>query len=365
MLNRSSFLLFYHTRQSLLSRYSASSNTKASKAMSVLKLTPAPVLRPRSETIAATLPLTTIFTPPQSCLDAPFTLAGNTSRMSFAWRDESETSSGCYPKSFSSLQWEWGWYSPGVCPSAWSIGASRTISSGNQPLTQAWCCPSGMYVQQFLSDNGSTYQYCTSTANNTDIIDTGDGLTKTTSTTSTFLAIQYPMSVEWVSSDVTRYSAAFAPMLAGSATSIASSASSGAHVLSNVDTVPIEHDPLLTTADKAGIGAGVAVGALLIIAAIVFWISRRCKGRKQQRLPGSPPDQYQSSNDEEYELPNYAAEKRLPDGPPELDSRAPPRHEMDDTSKPAPGCQSWGQEPVELNSNWHGNEMFSSRQEKP
>ena len=112
---------------------------------------PPPELRPRAagETI---LPLTTIFTPPQSCFDAPFAFATSSSGvvgLSSAWKDYGESSSQCYPSSYSSLQFNWNWYSPGVCASGYNI-AQTTTSSSSVNVTRAWCCPSSYTITGWM-----------------------------------------------------------------------------------------------------------------------------------------------------------------------------------------------------------------------
>ena len=55
------------------------------------------------------LPLTTVFEPPNNCLTAAFSLDSDASNYDTppAWRDWEQTSSSCYPSSFSELQGSW------------------------------------------------------------------------------------------------------------------------------------------------------------------------------------------------------------------------------------------------------------------
>ena len=100
--------------------------------------------RQNSASLTAHLPLTTVFSPPPSCLDAQFgvELARTDKGVPTAFRDYNAANSACWPSSYSELELfnTIGWYSPGVCPSGFEP-ASETPSPGDREVTLAWCCP--------------------------------------------------------------------------------------------------------------------------------------------------------------------------------------------------------------------------------
>jgi hypothetical protein len=104
---------------------------------------------------SATLPLTTIFTPPPNCFtdvslftgynyptasNSPYSFglgAGNEfSNCSPCWLGLATTST-CFPSSYSIS----ATYSPGVCPEGYEIACSSVDSNGQAFETVATCCP--------------------------------------------------------------------------------------------------------------------------------------------------------------------------------------------------------------------------------
>jgi hypothetical protein len=104
---------------------------------------------------SATLPLTTIFTPPPNCFtdvslftgynyptasNSPYSVglgAGNEfSDCSPCWLGLATTST-CFPSSYSIS----ATYSPGVCPEGYEIACSSVDSNGQALETVATCCP--------------------------------------------------------------------------------------------------------------------------------------------------------------------------------------------------------------------------------
>lgn len=90
-------------------------------------------------------PLTSVFPVPSSCFDqiysAVITPPGGDIT---AFRDYWGEVSACYPESYAQFEYpssrlEASWYSPGLCPSGYSIASS---TYDNVPsATKAWCCP--------------------------------------------------------------------------------------------------------------------------------------------------------------------------------------------------------------------------------
>lgn len=92
------------------------------------------------------MPLTTIFTPPASCTDRPFTYFQDDGTTSTFWRDQSLQDSECYPYSYAYQHDPTvsAVYSPGVCPE--SYFAAQFAADGPVAAQTSWCCPE--YVTQ-------------------------------------------------------------------------------------------------------------------------------------------------------------------------------------------------------------------------
>jgi len=123
-----------------------------------LLITLLPLLSPATaadQITSATLPLTTIFTPPRNCFtdvslftgynyptasNSPYSVglgAGNEfSNCSPCWLGLATTST-CFPSSYSIS----ATYSPGVCPKGYEIACSSVDSNGQVLETVATCCP--------------------------------------------------------------------------------------------------------------------------------------------------------------------------------------------------------------------------------
>lgn len=80
--------------------------------------------------------LTTVFTPPASCSDLPFT-----STDSEFWRDAALSRTECYPPLYLPPP-NWNEYSPGVCPARYTPNIVTYATYTNDVTeTYAFCCP--------------------------------------------------------------------------------------------------------------------------------------------------------------------------------------------------------------------------------
>ena len=244
-------------------------------------ITPTPTLQHRAPANTAQA-LTTIFEPPQSCLDAPFTLGTSSSGLVgfwTAWKDYYDKSSECYPPSFSKLQWNWTWYSPGVCPSGYNVAQTSTPTD-SIGVTQAWCCPSSGTITGWRSGD-STYQACTFLASDTTVISTQGSSRATLTPSFSFVAMQWPISVEWASSDLARFTPASAPMIqidaASTIAQLTGTVMSGGP--GRTGTVPASGEAGMSTGEAAGVAVGSIVVLLAIVTGILCWICRRRRTR--------------------------------------------------------------------------------------
>ena len=115
-----------------------------------------PPLAPRqvwSTTTAITMALTTIFTPPSDCFAPVLSISSNRSNLTIWGAVPASTSlfyawkalASCYPTSFYLSNGYVPLYSPGVCPSGYSIDAQQTLPEGTDVRTYATCCPTSVY----------------------------------------------------------------------------------------------------------------------------------------------------------------------------------------------------------------------------
>lgn len=326
-------------------------------------ITPTPFLRRRDD---AVLPLTTIYTPPQSCLDAPFTLQTSSSGVagfSSAWRDPSQTSANCYPSSYSSLQYNWGWYSPGVCPSGYNIAQSRIVRNGSIGTTLAFCCPASMTISGLSSSGGSNYQYCTSLASDVPVWSyINNAWSIVTASSFSFTAFQWPISVEWALSDLSRFTPASAPVLAATATSTISSLASGANIGSpstgSPASPPFSFERGLSTGAQVGIGAGIGLAAIAVIVAVILWLLKRRKVRAVGRSRDAKEEPLYV--DGKFELATEGAERSPPQPPAELaESGSPLEVHSENKFQVNTANLQTQRSPVELDGNWYGYEADS------
>jgi hypothetical protein len=93
-------------------------------------------------------PLTTVYTPPASCtrstgwyksFETTVNEAGETDAVYFDYRGPISIDE-CLPPGFNAETRDY--YSPGVCPSAYTSACSRPGDFANPSLTKVICCPS-------------------------------------------------------------------------------------------------------------------------------------------------------------------------------------------------------------------------------
>ncbi|KAK3312836.1 hypothetical protein B0H66DRAFT_631657 [Apodospora peruviana] len=252
-------------------------------------------------------PLTTVFTPPpdESCMPT-FTYTGSSSGTSL-WLDYAvyDGPFTCYPPLWRD---EFGTFSPGLCPRAYTTASSFTTSG----TMGAICCSSGF--EHLGTQIGGWCGRAIPTP--TPALWVSDTVTSTlTFTSATGLVRQ--VVVLWQESDLSVL--ALATTSAATTTPKSTSPPSSTTPSSTSSTPP---EPAssggLGTAAKAGIGAGVALAALIAAAVLAFFIWKRRRGQQQ-----SAPEQPSVA-----ELPNNPAQQQHM--PAEADSGVPEekKHEL-------------------------------------
>lgn len=233
----------------------------------------------KSIPIVETVPLTTIFTPPNWCTTAPYTYhpletsdGGASGGTSIFFRAQNPTDekkfderySACYPPSLGQMNSmrltsnDRGIYSPGVCPSGWT---SHHITTSTNVYA---CCPDGFSHQD--------WQACKSVGHTPTIMAINESTNKTI--TPPYIIADWPLLIAWDSADLTSFTPASAPLpsVFRDATSGDSSSSSGG----------------LSTGAKAGIGAGVGIAVIALIVLFVFLLIFRRKHRQRQIAEQDP-----------------------------------------------------------------------------
>lgn len=106
-----------------------------------------------TSTTSAVPALTTTFTPAASCLTDLYLYSVVSGGYLWDYRQlgPSPTASECFPSKFSATPS--AYFSPGICPTYYSIACSTVVNIGTVTETRATCCP--RYV--FSSDNFSSH----------------------------------------------------------------------------------------------------------------------------------------------------------------------------------------------------------------
>ncbi|KAK3672204.1 hypothetical protein LTR78_007957 [Recurvomyces mirabilis] len=114
---------------------------------------------------------------------------------------------------------------------------------------------------------------------------------------SNFIALQWPISVQWASSDLARFSPASAPVLVETQTSSTASGRSTSSATASTTTSASSVDAAaatssaatggggLSTGAQAGIGAGIGALALALIGLGIWFLLRRRRDKKSQSPP--------------------------------------------------------------------------------
>ncbi|OMP86117.1 hypothetical protein BK809_0003286 [Diplodia seriata] len=222
--------------------------------------------------------LTTTFTPASSeCFSSLF-FARESGKTGINLGFPGTSRSTCLPPDF-----DWAatrYYSPGLCPSAYSYACSYTTDD----VTVATCCPSGWDCRPDRGPNivlGCITTFAESTnlaigsySMNSPTIITG---TTTMPIVSGDRAFAFGPIVRRASTDLT-----WPPATTPASTSLPSSSLSSASTTTGASlaTAAVSESPGLSIGAKAGIGVGAAVGGVVVIAALIGAIMLRRKRRR-------------------------------------------------------------------------------------
>ncbi|CAK1356927.1 unnamed protein product [Cercospora beticola] len=248
-----------------------------------------------SKTTAA---LTTVFTPPLSCLQRTYTLSGKTGSFTDLTDKGSDGSTltihrgystECFPPE-ATLSDGWVQFSPGICPSAYSIASMWSDGIGFTE-TFATCCPWYMHAS-------TAYYDCGSYPESTRVVLSGVGADGSSVTTTAGYAFDTPIFIAWQSSDLSRLERH--PTETGSwniATDIQAPmmTSGNGSVIPSSTLQPVaaeEKSSGMSAGAKAGVGVGVSLGVLLVIAIVGFALWRRRRAKKSQLATHGDPQEH-------------------------------------------------------------------------
>ncbi|KAN0113234.1 hypothetical protein V8E51_006185 [Hyaloscypha variabilis] len=297
-------------------------------------------------------PLTTIFTPPSSCLS---TLTFN-SGMYFGHADTYYYDSSCYPSSYSSTytlladngDWNQYYYSPAQCPDAWAhattftsyftnaadtpLGAEVLFSLGSD-TTAVLCCPSGYEYfgnagHQCITtvSTGAELVYVSnSVSDNVLVLDTP---ATTTVTSSAYTVWGDGIPVWWQSSDLAAFTEPPKTTASSSSTipttstnrassSTATSTSSGGSTPTS--SLKPNYSSGLSSGAKIAVGVTIPVVVIAVVLGIFLFFRRRGKRGAKAR--------HDNIGGEERKYPNDRGELGTEGALSELETRT-PCHEL-------------------------------------
>ncbi|KAJ5673080.1 hypothetical protein N7507_002207 [Penicillium longicatenatum] len=267
-------------------------------------------------TDSGSLPLTTTFKPPSTCLKhiatSDYSTNSKNGDVYFHFHLGNYSATECYPSGWNPTSF----YSPGVCPEGYEVVTSSLNIIDTLTQTQARCCPSGFWPAT-ESSNWQSSEPCSSTWLKTDTKTiTTHGTTSISYSSGWWGLDAYAVSIEWMSTDFktstpteatetgTMSTANVIGESSAASTSTSSASSSG-----------------LSSGAKAGVGAGVSCGAIVIALLIFgFLVLRRKRQRKNgvQHMPGvstearDPPAEMPTKADTHAELPANLVNWRRP-----------------------------------------------------
>ncbi|KAJ5212746.1 uncharacterized protein N7498_004392 [Penicillium cinerascens] len=256
-------------------------------------------------TTTRVIPLTTTFIPPSSCLLInPVQTSANEINASYgddisaSFDDVSATSmvytigpttsaSQCFPSGWKSSSY----FSPGLCPSGYTVGFSTRVNINTITETRASCCPSYVTGIHPLLWSYWELEACTNSITLDRELNANAGQTGApchgwaVDANGSYLGVLYAdaVSIRWQSTDFTQ---ATATTIYTTSTDLPE-IPTGQH--SGLPEIPTYHHSGLTTGAKAGIGVGVTLGVILAVGGALgfFYFLRKRRGGLSQ-APDEP-----------------------------------------------------------------------------
>lgn len=295
--------------------------------------------------MATTLKLTTVFTPPSSCLGSTFTLSPSGSDIYASGTVTRGLAPECFPSYFRSV-YEQGtipgspgsnsttyesFYSPGICPSGYTTETAQITSS----MLLGTCCPSGYTVGlfTFVATEGPVRQVCVHTIMQdvVTLIAAGASNQKMSSpavAVASAVQIAYDLNDQSIFAMPTTHSSTNSNATPSGVSPVESS-----DVKASTATPPAAVSRGLDSGVKAGIGVGVSLAVILVLAGASLVTLRWRKRRQHER-----PQQETDPQFEKAELPGSTSVGKDPKA--ELATEGNTLHEASDAAAKPPEMDS-------------------------
>lgn len=243
-------------------------------------------------------PLTAAFTPPAGCLEQIYgtatTETRGTATTGHKWHILGGTSAGdCYPQNF--VPGPTAFYSPGVCPSGWSMASSTAEIVQTLTESRAVCCPSGYrFNPATASESLLSSVACYSSAQwpttvTLRVPDVENARSIQTTLTDVLIEVRAtPIHIRFAQSQSTSTSGTPPAQTSGEANA--------------ANNVTASLDGGLSVGAKAGIGAAVGVTVLVAVAGVlVFWLKRRAAASDHKGGAGGEAGEQHAGDENAYD----------------------------------------------------------------
>lgn len=253
------------------------------------------------------LPLTTIYTPPPSC-SSIVTWDGTD-----LWQyGVNQTGGDCYPPDFLSIYDSY--YTPGICPHAWTSAGTVSHSSG----FDAMCCPKGFFLSAHsgyacasIFSNVLNNVYSTLEAGN-DPIPPSVSLTSVDPNNGAMTVTADVIQVQWQNKDqkiISLLSAQTASASSTTAPKTGSRQTASTPVATDQPQISSQSSSGgLSTGAKVGIGVAVPIVVLALLGFGLFFLFSRRKSRAARRDQEAAAEKrqpaYQELSQNGHEYPN-------------------------------------------------------------
>ena len=228
------------------------------------------------------------------------------------------------------------------------------------------------------AESNRNWEVCTRPTSDIDVVSIAGDSTRTVTVSFTLNAYQWPLSVEWASSDLSLFTPASAPLQnmtttsmtiqsTGKAPTFGASRTSGTPLTSGASRSSAtssfhrHSDAALLSGAKVGIGVGAAVGGIAIVLVGFIWFFKRRKARHHDwDAPHASHESYPLYVDGKGELSSEAAQRnpaRSTHSPIELDGRVDFEHGAAANGTLTRRRPEQEADTTELDSDWQGNEV--------
>ncbi|KAJ5561297.1 hypothetical protein N7535_004236 [Penicillium sp. DV-2018c] len=269
--------------------------------MASTMMEPSPVWQKRDSPSITTLAMSSLFTPPASCSkswtyepEQANNVAGGLLLQNAASSDHADPN--CFPSGYSKFERTQPTivYSPGYCP----VGYTSADLVIHNPVTSAICCLSeyGLYTE--VRDSDQTFTGCTSTfsSGKSTIVTVRQVSSESTQVEGPITMWAQPIQVQLKAKESSLFVTP-TPTTTTNTHSSATPSSTSTSTSTSTTTTPSattsaaakDGSSGLSTGASIGIGVGVGMAALIVMAALAFWLFRRHQAKKKLDAPVTSP----------------------------------------------------------------------------